>query len=174
LSARVILGASTTSLSGIHLAGPEAQLFDIVLKIIANLGVIVGGTAVYIALRSNSRQLGAQIFLTYSNRIHQLRQTLAIDVDVYRPFSDVTDLDPEARRVVVEALYAIFEFYSLRRQGYVATAIWSIWEPDMARLLSTAAFRHEWSLLRKRFETHPHFIAWVAKWHGQPPFSQHY
>jgi hypothetical protein len=154
------------------MAGPEAQLFDIALKIIANLGVIVGGTAVYIALRSNSRQVGAQIFLAYSNRIHQLRQTLAIDVDVYRPFSDATDMDPEARRAVVEALYAIFEFYSLRRQGYVATAIWSIWEPDMARLLSTAAFRHEWSLLRQRFETHPHFIAWVAKWHGQSPASQ--
>jgi len=29
----------------------------------------------------------------------------------------------------------------------------------MARLLSTAAVRHEWSLLRQRFETHPHFIA---------------
>jgi hypothetical protein len=140
------------------------------LKIIANLGVIVGGTAVYIALRSNGRQLGAQIFLAYSNRIHQLRQTLAIDV--YRPLSDATDLDPEARRVIVEALYAIFEFYSLRRQGYVTTAIWSIWEPDMARLLSTAAFRHEWSLLRQRFDTHPRFIAWVAKWYEQSPFSQ--
>lgn len=121
-------------------------------------------------MRSNSRQLGAQIFLTYSNRIHLLRQTLAIDIDVYRPLSDATDLAPETRRAVIEASYAIFEFYSLRRQGYVTTAIWSIWEPDMARLLSTAAFRHEWPLLRQRFEIHPHFIAWVAKWHGRRGF----
>jgi hypothetical protein len=108
----------------------RSQLFDIVLKIITNLSVIVGGIAAYIALRSNSRELGAQIFLAYSNRIHLLRQTLAIDVDVYRPLSDATDLDPEARRAAVEALYAIFEFYSLRRQGYVTTAIGSIWEAD--------------------------------------------
>jgi hypothetical protein len=143
------------------------QLFDIALKIITNLSVIIGGIAVYIAVRSNSRQLGAQIFLAYSNRIHQLRLTLDVDIDVYRPLSDPTDLDSETRRAVVEALYAIFEFYSLRRRRYVATSIWIIWEPDMARLLNSTAFRHEWSLLRQRFETHPHFVAWVAKWHEE-------
>jgi hypothetical protein len=51
----------------------------------------------------------------------------------------------------------------LRRHGYIANAIWSIWEADIARLLGTLAFRQEWSQVRQRFENHPHFSDWVIE-----------
>jgi len=58
-------------------------------------------------------------------------------------------------------MFLIFEFYSLRRKGYVSNAIWSIWESDITRLLNSASFQREWADIRERFDTHPHFVAWI-------------
>jgi len=71
----------------------------------------------------------------------------------------------KARRAVITSYYLIFEFYTLRRRGYVANEIWSIWETDIARLLSSPAFQQEWPLVRRNFESHRHFSRWVIDIH---------
>ena len=80
-------------------------LFDLVLKAITFGSLLVGACALYVAVRNNSRQLAAQIFLAYSNRVREIRSTVG---------SDFTK--PGA---ILEAVYLIFEFHSLRRRGYV-------------------------------------------------------
>jgi hypothetical protein len=109
--------------------------------------VLTSGIAIYIAVRNNSRQVGAQIFLNYSDRIRDLR--VALGDDNY------------PKQALLEAMFIIFEFYSLRRQGYVSNSIWSIWESDITRLLNTASFLQEWNSIRERFDTHPDFVVWV-------------
>jgi hypothetical protein len=122
-------------------------MVDLLLKFITIGSMLTSGIAIYIAVRNNSRQLGAQIFLTYSDRIRDLRVTLGDD--------------NYSRQTLLEAMFVIFEFYSLRRQGYVANSIWNIWESDITRLLNTASFLQEWSSIKERFDTHPHFVVWV-------------
>jgi hypothetical protein len=121
---------------------------ELVFKFITIGSVLTSGIAVYIAIRNNSRQVGAHIFLAYSDRIRNLRVTLG---------------ENHSPPALLEALYIIFEFYSLRRKGFVARSIWSIWEADITRLLNTPSFRREWPGLRDRFEIHPHFVAWVLE-----------
>ena len=128
------------------------DIFDLILKFITIGSVLTGGIAIYIAVRNNSRQVGAQIFLAYSDRIRALRVELG---DENYP-----------TRVLLEAMFLIFEFYSLRRKGYVSNAIWSIWESDITRLLNTASFQREWSNISDRFATHPHFVAWIRERQG--------
>jgi hypothetical protein len=137
---------------------------DIILKCVTIWSVMVGAIAVYIALRNNSRQLGAQIFLNYSDRIHKLRQTIPLDVDVSKPLDDIREPSHDVRRAISAMYYLIFEFYSLRKHGYVANAIWAIWELDIVRLLNTMAFREEWASIRQHFEIHPDFVRWVCRW----------
>jgi hypothetical protein len=127
------------------------HLIDLILKLGTLATLLVGGIAVYIAVRNNSRQLAAQIFLTYSDRLRAVRRSAAND------FSR-----PEA---ILEAVYLIFEFHSLRRRGYVPNPVWRIWEADMTDLLNTAAFVDLWPKMQPRFENHPHFLAWVAERH---------
>jgi hypothetical protein len=140
----------------------EAGVFDVILKCVTAGSIVTGIIAVYIALRNNNRQIGAQIFLAYSDRIHRLRSSLPIEADIYQmPETITAEVAEKARRAVITSYYLIFEYYSLHRRGYVADAIWSIWEEDIARLLSTPAFRNEWPLVRRSFESHRHFSGWV-------------
>lgn len=129
-------------------------LFDLVLKTITFGTLLVGACALYVAVRNNSRQLAAQIFLAYSNRVREIRSAVGNDFT-----------KPEA---ILEAVYLIFEFHSLRRRGYVPTPIWQIWEADMTDLLNTPSFLQLWPSIRPRFENHPHFLTWVAERHRVP------
>ena len=139
-------------------------MLDLVLKLLTAGTVFVGAIAVYIALYNNSRQLGAQIFLTYSDRVHFIRRSLSPDVyNLAFPDDPQRELSDESRRAVGEATFLIFEFYELRRRGYVAERIWQVWEPNIVQLLRTSAFQWEWRRLKAEFAIHPHFVGWVSE-----------
>ena len=141
-------------------------MLDVILKCVTAGSIVTGVIAVYIALRNNNRQIGAQVFLAYSDRIHRLMNSRPIEADIYQMPEKITgEAAEKARRAVITSYYLIFEYYSLRRRGYVADAIWSIWETDIARLLSMPAFQQEWPLLRRSFEGHRHFSEWVIDLH---------
>ena len=117
------------------------------LSFVTLVSVCIAGIATYITVRHNGRQLGAQIFLAYSDRVRELRKAAALDV---------RDID-----VIINATFLIFELYELRRRGYVSSSIWSIWDRDIADLLRTDYFRAQWGMLRPRLHNHAHFVNWV-------------
>jgi hypothetical protein len=54
----------------------EIVMLDHILKFMTLGTVIVGSMAIYTALHTNNRRLGADIFLRYSDRISDLRRSL--------------------------------------------------------------------------------------------------
>ena len=126
-------------------------MIGLILHYVTIVSVLIGAIAVYTAVHSNSRQVAAQIFLAYSDRIREVRSATSNDFN-----------RPEA---LLDATFLIFEFHSLRRRGYIATPIWQIWESDMTDFLNTAAFLELWPKIRHRFGNHSHFLAWVAERH---------
>ena len=138
------------------------QLIEHILRLVTLASVIVAAAAVYIALRNHSRQLAAQIFIAYSDRLQKLRRMLAIDANVYRVSWSVGDaLSVAERHALLEAFYLVFEFYELRRHNYITAEIWQICAPDIKRLLCTPVVRGEWPKLREEFIIHPSFVAWI-------------
>jgi hypothetical protein len=127
------------------------HLIDLILKAITFGTLLVGAVALYIAVRNNSRQLAAQIFLAYSDRVREIRSAAAYDIN-----------KPEA---ILAVTYLIFEFHSPRRRGYVPKPIWEIWEADITNLLNTPSFLELWPTIRRHFESHRHFLIWVAERH---------
>jgi hypothetical protein len=109
--------------------------------------VCIAGIATYITVRNNNRQLGAQIFLAYSERVREIRQSAVLNTG---------DLEATLR-----ATFLVFELYELRRRGYVSSAIWSIWDRDIGDLLRTQNFQAQWTTLKDRLRNHAHFVAWV-------------
>ena len=109
--------------------------------------VCIAALATYITVRNNNRQLGAQIFLAYSNRVREIRQSAVLNTH---------DLE-----VTLSATFLIFELYELRRRGYVSKAIWTIWDRDIGDLLRTDNFKAQWETLRVRLRNHVHFVDWV-------------
>src|SRR5580698_1718144 len=117
------------------------------LSFVTLASVCVAAIATYITVRHNSRQLGAQIFLAYSDRVRELREAAALQSH---------DIE-----VTLRATFLVFELYELRRRGYISTAIWSIWDRDITDLLRTDNFRAQWGTLEARLRNHVHFVKWV-------------
>ena len=138
-------------------------MLDHILRFVTLGTVIVGITAIYTALHTNNRRLGADIFLRYSDRISDLRRSLPMPVlfDDGVPLS--LEMTPEERRTVHEVIYSIFELYELKVHGFIPPGIWKIREPDIERVLSLPAFRQELAALQGRFAKHPRFAAWVEQ-----------
>ena len=110
--------------------------------------VCVAALAAYIAVRNNSRQLGAQIFLAYSNRVREIRGAIALNAENF-----------EAN---LSATFLIFELFELKRRGYVEHKIWTIWDQDICELIRREDFRVHWPKIKPRLSHHTHFVNWVS------------
>ena len=139
------------------------QVLDHILRFMTLGTVIVGSIAIYAALHTNNRRVGADIFLKYSDRISDLRRNLPIAAFVERDAPCNLDMTPEERRTAHEIIYSIYELYELKVHGFVPSAIWKIREPDIERTLSLPSFRQELSALEGRFTRHPRFASWLEQ-----------
>jgi hypothetical protein len=139
------------------------RVLDHILKFMTLGTVIVGSIAIYAALHTNNRRLGADIFLRYSDRISDLRRHLPITAFFERDAFGKTEITPQERRAAHEIIYSIFELYELKVHGFLPSAIWKIREPDIERLLSLPLFRQELTALQDRFVRHPRFAVWLEK-----------
>jgi len=143
-------------------AAEAAVVLELILRFVTLGSVMTSLIAIVVALRAHNRQLGAQVFLNYSDRIHSLRRSFLTETYLSGEALASRALADEERRLVHEAFYLIFEFHALRHYGYVGTSVWRIWEPDIQRLLTSPTFGREWSIMKATFQPHPHFVAWVS------------
>jgi hypothetical protein len=135
------------------------QVLDHILRFMTLGTVIVGSIAIYAALHTNNRRVGADIFLKYSD----LRRNLPIAAFVERDAPCNLDMTPEERRAAHEIIYSIYELYELKVHGFLPSAIWKIREPDIERTLSLPSFRQELAALEGRFTRHPRFASWLEQ-----------
>ena len=138
-------------------------MLDHILRFVTLGTVMVGITAIYTALHTNNRRLGADIFLRYSDRISDLRRSLPLSVLFDAGFGNSVEMTPEERRTVHEVIHSIFELYELKVHGFIPPAIWKIREHDIERVLLLPAFQQELTILKGSFVKHPRFAAWVAQ-----------
>jgi hypothetical protein len=141
----------------------EIAVLDHILRFMTLGTIIVSSVAIYTALHTNNRRLGADIFLKYSDRVSNLRRSLPTSAFFEGEFSASTEMTPEERRAAHEIIHSIFELYELKVHGLIPSAIWKIREPDMERLLSLPVLRQELAVLQGRFARHPHFAAWIEQ-----------
>ncbi|WP_426409739.1 hypothetical protein [Bradyrhizobium ganzhouense] len=139
------------------------QVLDHILRFMTLGTVIVGSIAIYAALHTNNRRVGADIFLKYSDRISDLRRNLPIAAFVESDAPCDLDMTPEERRAAHEIIYSIYELYELKVHGFLPSAIWKIREPDIERTLSLPSFRQELAALDGRFIRHPRFASWLEE-----------
>jgi len=136
-------------------------VLDHILKFMTLGTIIVGITAIYTALHTNNRRLGADIFLRYSERISDLRRRLPTAAFHDEGAGGAIEMTPDERRIVHEVIFSIFELYELKVHGFVPPGIWKIREPDIERVLSLPVFQQELAVVQGRFAKHPRFAAWL-------------
>ena len=138
-------------------------MLDHILKFMTLGTIMVGITAIYMALYTNNRRLGADIFLRYSDRISDLRRKLPMAAFLDAGVPAETEMTLDERRTVHEVIYSIFELYELKVHGFIPPAIWRIREPDIERVLLLPVFQQELATLEGRFAKRPRFAAWLEQ-----------
>ena len=73
-------------------------MLDYVLRFMTLGTLVVGSIAIYAALHTNNRRLGADIFLRYSDRSSDLRRSLPITAFVEQSAFCDLDMTPEERQ----------------------------------------------------------------------------
>ncbi|WP_166298874.1 MULTISPECIES: hypothetical protein [unclassified Bradyrhizobium] len=136
-------------------------MLDHILKFMTLGTIIVGITAIYTALHTNNRRLGADIFLRYSDRISDLRRRLPTAAFHDEGAAGSIEMTPDERRIVHEVIFSIFELFELKVHGFIPPGIWKIREPDIERVLSLPVFQQELAVVKLRFVKHPRFAAWL-------------
>lgn len=144
-------------------------MLDHILRFVTLGTVIVGSIAIYAALHTNNRRLGADIFLRYSDRVSDLRRRLPVTVFLERGAAGGIEITAEEQRAVHEIIHAIFELYELKVHGFFPSAIWTIREPDIERLLSLPVFQQELASLEGRYARHPRLADWLEKIRASKP-----
>lgn len=143
--------------------GWTGAMLETLLRLMTTGGVFVGMIAVYSAMRNHTRQLNAQIFLAYSDRLQTIRRMLRTDL---LPIWKATPNPDELTRILpslLQVLHLILELYELKTQGYVKPRMWAIWSRDIERFLvtpSVLALRPE---IRDEFCGHDRFLAWIEQ-----------
>ncbi|MGX0966416.1 hypothetical protein AB7M63_006865 [Bradyrhizobium japonicum] len=142
-------------------------MIEHILRFMTLATVIVGMAAIYAALHTNNRRLGADIFLRYSERVSDLRRRLPVAAFLERGTAGDVELTADERRAVHEIIHSIFELYELKVHGFFPPAIWKIREPDIERLLALPVFQQELAGLEGRYTRHPRLAAWLEKIRSQ-------
>ena len=154
--------APSFSPSGHQAAASTVSIIEFVLRLMTTGSVFVGAVAIYITLLNNRRQLNAQIFLTYSDRLQTIRRSMRADFMAARTSATFYgNEEVEIPAGTLETVHLVFELFILREERYVGNKIWTIWCRDIDRLLNAPIVRQGHQQLRTEFEGHPQFIAWV-------------
>lgn len=142
-------------------------MLDHILRFMTLGTVIVSSFAIYMALHTNNRRLGADIFLRYSDRVSDLRRRLPVTTFLERGAAGDIEITAEEQRAVHEIIHSVFELYELKVHGFVPPTIWRIREPDIERLLSLPVFQQELAGLEGRYARHPRLALWLGKIRAQ-------
>ncbi|WP_426409059.1 hypothetical protein [Bradyrhizobium ganzhouense] len=98
-------------------------MIDHILRFMTLGTVIIGCIAIFTALYTNNRRLGADIFLKYSDRISDLRRRRPMTAFVEGGAYSSVEMATDERRVAHEIIYSILELFELRVHGFFPSEI---------------------------------------------------
>ncbi len=135
------------------------------VHIVQITGIILGVTSFIWSVRNNRRQMNAQMVMKYAERYEKIMDSFPREAFRLR-FDLDSEAPPPSHELTVCALKYLNlcseEFY-LRKKGYIAKDVWSIWEDELNRTLRSRLFRREWESLRDEFVSYPDFRNFVEK-----------
>jgi hypothetical protein len=107
--------------------------------------------------------MNAKVYLTYTKRYEAIMASFPPEALSAR-FDLIGSLPEPSNQLtfcVLKYLNLCSEELHLYRCGYLARAVWSIWEKEMKRTLGSPLVAREWQHLRHEFTSYPHFLVFM-------------
>ena len=125
--------------------------------------MLVGGIGIYVALRSQRRQVNAQTYLEVSGRFQELLRLFPTEAWLANR-NPAHPMPPPSREITDCTLYALqfaSDVYYLRRGGYIPEHLWKVWERAIRRTLTGPVFQREWPGLAIEFAHSVEFVNYI-------------
>jgi hypothetical protein len=136
---------------------------EFAIQIATLISVLATAAGLFFAVWSYRHQMNAKVYLTYTKRYEAIMASFPPEALSAR--FDLTGSLPEPSNqltfCVLKYLNLCSEEFYLRRCGYLARAVWSIWEQEMKRTLGSPLVAREWQHLRHEFTSYPDFMVLV-------------
>jgi hypothetical protein len=135
------------------------------VHIVQIVGIILGVTSFIWSIRNNRRQMNAQMIMKYAERYEKIMDSFPREAFCLRfdPDGELPPPSPGLTICVLKYLNLCSEEFYLRKKGYIARDVWSIWEDELNRTLRSTLFRREWEGLRDEFVSYPEFRDFVER-----------
>jgi hypothetical protein len=126
--------------------------------------MIVGFLGLIVSVNNYRRQINVQILMKYTERYERILDQFPVDALPARFDNNV--LPPQSAQLtmcVLKYLNLCSEEFYLTTHGYLSKSLWSIWEADLKRVISSPLVRREWPTLRAEFLSHHEFVEYVER-----------
>ncbi|MGE0126530.1 MAG: hypothetical protein AB7U82_00385 [Blastocatellales bacterium] len=136
-----------------------------IVQIAGAISIILGVASFIWSVRNNRRQMNAQMVMKYAERYEKIMDSFPREAFRLR-FDLESELPPPSHELttcVLKYLNLCSEEFYLRKKGYIAQDVWSIWENELHRTLRSNLFRREWEGLRDEFVSYPEFRDFVER-----------
>jgi hypothetical protein len=141
---------------------------DLALRSVTAAGAIGTFLSLLFTIRNVRRQINVEILMKYTERYEHILDRFPADALVGR--FDSQKLTPESDEVtlcLLKYLNLCSEEYYLWKNGYLANAIWTVWEGDLKRMIASPLLVREWVALREEYASHPEFREYVEQIHAE-------
>lgn len=113
------------------------------------------------------KQMNSQMFLAYTERFEKVMDSFPDDFRSTRLNSDFREIEPRdsehVRACMLKYLNLCSEELHLKEQGILAPEVWSIWQTELTRMLTTTLFKTAWPALKEEYKSHESFCDYVEK-----------
>ena len=128
-------------------------------------GIVILGITIW----SFRKQMNAQVYLAYTQRYESLMADC--DHDFRSPFPSSSSPSTRSTRsggtrsrsACSRYLNLCSEEYHLMKSGYLAKAVWGIWQGELEQTLRTPLFVSGWPDLEHEFLSHSDFRCYVEQ-----------
>jgi hypothetical protein len=139
----------------------------VLAETLAQLGqvgtLVVGSLGILVALRTQSRQLNAQMFIEFSSRFQDLLRLFPTQAWLANR-SPSQPLPPSSQELTDCTLYTIqfiADLYFLHEGGYISKNMWKLLEREIKATLSGRVFQREWQGVSAEFAHSKEFVQYV-------------
>lgn len=144
---------------------------EIAVQIATLITLLLTAAALFFAFWSFRKQTNCQVYLAYTERYEAIMGSFpdgALESRL-RLGETLPARSEDLSICLLRYLNLCSEEFFLYRSGFLSERIWTIWQPEIERMLRSPLFKREWQIIRAEFKSYPVFFAFVEKVQANGP-----
>ena len=137
------------------------------LTVSSLISSVIAIASLFVAISGQRKQFAIQIMLQYSERFRLLLNSAPAELLGANAEWDIAEMNSDLAKHVLQILLMLVELHHLRERKYLSGNTWSLWIPDVERMLRSPLMRREWHTRRAEFEHRHSFCRFVDSLQGR-------